>query len=218
MFEQGRKRSRQRRRPDGRIKEEWITEGFVKHTRSMRISPAWEALPDNARRVLDRLEREHMDQGGSANGKLICTYSDFEKAGIRRNSSSLAIRQCEALGFLRVSVSGNRSIATERYPNRYRLTYLIGRGESTDITNEWRALTSIEDAEARLSSVAEIRNYRGQPRSRRKSPEAKTLPGPEAKTLPVQPRAGGENATRLESEPEAETLLPSISCPGGVAA
>lgn len=218
MFEQGRKRSRQRRRPDGRIKEEWLTEGFVKHTRSMLISPAWEALPDNARRVLDRLEREHLDQGGSENGKLICTYSDFQKAGLRRNSIAIAIRQCVALGFLQVTTRGGRALSTERYPSLYRLTYVSGKGQSADVTNEWKTVSSSDDAKARLANVEGARNYRGQPRSRRKSPEAETLPEPAAETLPGRAKAGGGNATRLGADPAAETLLPSISCPGGVAA
>jgi hypothetical protein len=37
-----------------------IAGAFVAHSLEMRSSPAWMALPDNARRVLDRLELEHM--------------------------------------------------------------------------------------------------------------------------------------------------------------
>lgn len=213
-----RKRSGQRRTPEGRIKQKWIDEPFVIHTRSMLISSAWEALPDNARRVLDRLEREHLDQGGSENGKLVCTYSDFEKVGIRRPSISLAIRQCVALGFLQVMAQGGRSLSTERYPSLYRLTYVSGKGQSTDATNEWKTVSSIDDAKARLANVASAREYRGQPRSKRKSPDTAAYPGPDTKTKPEKPRAGYAGVTRSVPEPDTLALLPSISCPGGVAA
>jgi hypothetical protein len=78
-----------------------ILEAFVTHPLSLRLSPAWQALPNNARRILDRLEVEHMQHGGADNGHLPCTYADFEKAGVRRKSIALAIRQCVALGFSR---------------------------------------------------------------------------------------------------------------------
>lgn len=213
-----RKMSSQRRTPDGRIKQKWIDEPFIIHTRSMVISPAWEALPDNARRVLDRLEREHMDQGGSENGKLICTYSDFEKVGIRRPSISLAIRQCVALGFLQVTAQGGRALSTERYPSLYRLTYVSGKGQSADVTNDWKTVSSIDDAKARLANIAGVRNYRGQPRSKRKSPDTLTYPGPDTKTKPESARSGYAGVTRSGSEPDTLALLPSITCPGGRAA
>jgi len=59
---------------------------FVSHALEMRRSPAWLYLSDTARRVLDRLEVEHMEHGGAESGSLICTYKDFEKVGIRRAS------------------------------------------------------------------------------------------------------------------------------------
>ena len=33
-----------------------IAKTFIAHSLELRASPAWRALPDNARRVLDRLE------------------------------------------------------------------------------------------------------------------------------------------------------------------
>jgi hypothetical protein len=82
---------------------------FIAHSRELRESPAWAALPDNARRVLDRLELEHLRHGGAENGKLKCTYSDFQKAGIRRASVALAIRECAGLGFIEITQRGRRS-------------------------------------------------------------------------------------------------------------
>src|SRR5829696_1304072 len=61
-----------------------IAKTFIAHSLELRTSPAWRALPDNARRVLDRLELEHMQHAGGRNGTLICTFDDFAKNGIRR--------------------------------------------------------------------------------------------------------------------------------------
>ena len=71
---------------------------FIGHTLEMRRSPVCRALPDTARRVLDRLEVEHMEHAGTENGQLICTYDQFARAGIRRASVALAIRQLTAVG------------------------------------------------------------------------------------------------------------------------
>ena len=103
-----------------RRKNNQISGQFVAHSRELRESAAWRALPDNARRILDRLEVEHMRHGGAENGALPCTYSDFVAAGVRRASVSLAIRQCAALGFLEVTHRGGRSNAEYRNPSRSR--------------------------------------------------------------------------------------------------
>ena len=125
---------------------------FVSHSRDMRESPAWAALPDNARRVLDRLEVEHMRHGGAENGALQCPYTDFERAGIRRASVALAVRQCVALGFLAIERQGLRSRAEFRAPSVYRLTYLNGCGRSPLPTDNWRSVTK-EDAAAALEKA-----------------------------------------------------------------
>jgi len=113
---------------------------FVYHALEMRRSPAWRALSDNTRRVLDRLEIEHMEHGGTQNGFLICTYDDFEKCGIRRKSISRAIRECVLLGFVEVTQKGGRSISDCKFPSNYRLTYVGGRGKSPAPSDEWQAL------------------------------------------------------------------------------
>jgi hypothetical protein len=94
---------------------------FVSHALEMRRSPAWLHLSDTARRVLDRLEVEHMEHGGAENGSLVCTYKDFEKVGIRRASVSRALRECVLLGFLEVTQKGGRAISDVRWPSLYRL-------------------------------------------------------------------------------------------------
>jgi hypothetical protein len=130
-----------------------ILKNFIAHAREFRESPAWGALPDNARRVLDRLELEHMRHGGSENGKLPVTYSDFVKAGIRRASVSLAIRQCEKLGFVEITKRGGRSISDVRCPSHYRLTYVFGRSNSIP-SDEWKRIKTDEEAREALRAAA----------------------------------------------------------------
>lgn len=127
-----------------------IVGAFVAHPLELRRSPAWRALPDDARRVLMRLELEHMEHGGACNGALACTYTDFADDGLRRSSISLAIRQCVALGFLEVTQAGRRSISDFRRPSLYRLTHLNGCGPSPEATHEWKCFGTTEDAMAAL--------------------------------------------------------------------
>lgn len=148
---------------------------FVAHSLEMRQSPAWRALPDDARRVLDLLEVEHMRHAGQHNGELIATYDQFVAAGIRRASVSSAIRICEALGFLSVVKRGGMSAAGFKFPSLYRLTYLLRRNRTEDAvlraaqplldaTHEWRQVTSAEDASNRIALAMIIRNDQSQPR------------------------------------------------------
>jgi hypothetical protein len=143
---------------------------FIGHTLEMRRSPAWRALPDTARRVLDRLEVEHMEHAGTENGQLICTYDQFARAGIRRASVALAIRQLTALGFLQVTEQGRRAIAEVRQPSRYRLTYppVLSRmgNDQIEPTNDWRRITTDEEAAAALERAA-WRHHRTQPTHRK---------------------------------------------------
>jgi hypothetical protein len=145
---------------------------WVAHSRAMRESPAWWALPDNARRVLDRLELEHMRHGGAENGALPCTYNDFEEAGVRRASVALAIRQCVCLGFVEIMRRGGRSMSNVRRPSLYRLTYVVGRGRSTEGTNEWQCFATKEDALASLRKTAATVKRRVGRTNKNKKPDA----------------------------------------------
>jgi hypothetical protein len=166
-----------------RRKNNLIKGQFVAHPRELRESSAWLALPDNARRILDRLEIEHMRHGGAENGTLPCTYSDFVLHGLRRASVSLAIRQCVALGFLEITQRGGRSISEFRNPSRYRLTYTNGRGMSSIVSDEWKRITSADAATAALQRAAEEKNHAAQATRRvanSKKPDALAYPDPDA--------------------------------------
>jgi hypothetical protein len=139
---------------------------FVMHDLQLRESPAWRALPDNARRALDRLEVELMRHAAYENGSLQCTYSDFAKAGIRRASIPLALRQLVELGFIEIK-QGRRAISKYRNPSLYRLTHLFSRvtGAKANMqpTHEWHNIKTDEEAQAALQRAAQSRNYDTQP-------------------------------------------------------
>lgn len=205
----------------GRNSRNKLTEQFIAHSREMRESPAWRYLPDNARRILDRLELEHMHHGGAENGCLPCTYSDFVRAGLRRASISLAIRQAEALGFLEVTHRGGRAISDARWPSRYRLTYVLGGGKSTERTDDWKRIKTTQEALSALGLARDARNRDTQPTKGIKSRTIVKFKKPDAETelrREAQKRnsnatgAGRENGTPVS---DAKTELPSISRPGG---
>jgi hypothetical protein len=157
-----------------------IAETFVAHRLTMRESPAWRALPDNARRILDRLEIEHMRHGGAANGSLMCPYGHFQEAGIRRGSVALAIRQAIALGFLKITAVGYRRAAEFRAPNVYFVTYLHGCGKSLKPTDDWARLQTSEHAEHALKAAAAARNHANQPSPKKQKAGRANEPKPDA--------------------------------------
>jgi len=99
-----------------------IGEQFAPHTISMLRSPAWRTLTLSARRVLDRIEIELADHGGTDNGKLPVTYDDFVRYGVHRHAIAPAIREVVALGFVEITEPGRAGNADWRKPNLFRLT------------------------------------------------------------------------------------------------
>jgi hypothetical protein len=101
-----------------------------------------------------------MSHGGAENGRLKCTYEQFEAAGIRRQSVSRAIRQCVALGFVKITQQGRPSISDFRSPTLYCLTYVYNRmgryRKDTHLrTNDWKRMETDEDAQAALKRAVE---------------------------------------------------------------
>mgnify|MGYP000856650200 CR=1 FL=1 len=136
-----------------------IQESFISHTLAMRSSVAWARLPDHARRVLDRLELEHMRHRGGLNGRLPCTHDDFEAVGVPHKAVARAIRQCVTLGFVAITQQGTPSRSIYRNPTLYRLTYVYGRaklrnGEAgPERSDDWRAIKTDADADAALAKA-----------------------------------------------------------------
>ncbi len=143
--------------------------------RNLRLvgSPAWAALSDNARRVIERLEIEHMRHCLKDNGQLCCTYDDFEDWGIRRASVRLAIEEAVSLGFVEIVRRGYASKMEVRVPSLYRLTYVKTFKDQLKPTNEWEAVADERAArQAVRRAVEALADERGVKRARRAANEA----------------------------------------------
>ena len=122
-------REKRNRPPDGPWI--WLTRDFLE-------SDAWRTAPINTRRVVERIMLEHMAHAGTMNGRLIVTYNDFEKFGIRRHALANAIADAKARGLIIVTQPGRRSAGTGRWPARYALGWLPGHDGSA-APNRWKA-------------------------------------------------------------------------------
>ena len=123
-------------RPRGR-KSGQIDEPFIVHRRSMLESSTWGSLTLAARRILDRLELEHLSHAGRENGSLPCSYRDFETFGVRKASVKVALDLLILCGFLRITELGRAGNGEWRRVAKYRLTYL--RTLDAEPTDDWKA-------------------------------------------------------------------------------
>ena len=123
---------------------------WVAHRLEMRLSAAWKVVPAPLRRILDRLEEEHMRHGGACNGKLFVNYIQFVAAGVSRRNIAAVLCLGEALGLIEI-VRGSEVRGDIREPNQYRLTYLH-KGQAAP-TDEWKGVTP----ERAITAVARYR-------------------------------------------------------------
>jgi len=93
----------------------------------MLESPAYRTLSLSAHRVISRIEVELGQHGGNDNGKLPVTTMDFVQYGVERTCVPAAIREAEALGFIRVTEHGRGGNAEFRKPNLFALTFAHDR-------------------------------------------------------------------------------------------
>jgi hypothetical protein len=132
----------------------------------MLESPAYRVLSLSAHRLLSRLEIEMAHHGGTENGRLPCTFDDFVRYGLHRHAISPAIRETVALGFIEVTEEGCAGNAEHRSPNMFRLTF---RNTDKDKpTNEWRRVSTLEEAE-RLAAAARKNRTKRSWRPKRKT-------------------------------------------------
>jgi hypothetical protein len=147
----------------------------------MLESPAYRALSLTGHRVLDRIEIEHFHHGGKENGRLPVTKQDFIKYGVHNDRVAPAIRECEALGFIRVK-HGRGGNAEHRQPNKFFLTYVYARGNhGQPPPHDWRKIKTIEEAEANARAARVNKNERAvrfaQQRAQ-KTESRSPIPGP----------------------------------------
>lgn len=143
-------------------------EPWIWLTDEMLACPAYDALSKSGHRVLSRVMREHMAHAGTANGSLIVTHADFETCGVRRNSITDAIRECECLGF--IAVDRGRTYKGEREPNLYRLTWIASK-DGSPASNDWKRVTDklVETFRARRKSATQTKIKRAAARNVKQS-------------------------------------------------
>ncbi len=135
----------------GEKKRRWLTQ-WIPHRLEMRIHPAWLKAPRPLRKVIERLEIEHLRHGGYNNGELFVSYLQFVGFGVSRRSIRSTLKLGEDLGLIEV-IRGTETVQSDIRPaNSYRLTYVPAKGKDNP-TDEWRAVT--EDQVNRL--IAEFK-------------------------------------------------------------
>jgi hypothetical protein len=113
----------------------------------MLESPAYRVLSRSGHMVLARIEIELAHHGGNDNGRLPVTTENFVEYGMHRTSVAPAIREAEALGFIRITERGHGGNAEYRSPNLFFLTYAQTRDSNRHPpTHDWRRIKSPQEA------------------------------------------------------------------------
>lgn len=112
---------------------------WVAHRLEMLVHPTWQHAPIPLRRMLERLEIEHLRHGGFKNGELFVSFNQFVAASISRRKITATQDLGEALGLMRV-IRSQEATGDLRAPNAYRLTYLPAKGARTP-TDEWKSVS-----------------------------------------------------------------------------
>src|SRR5262244_2461559 len=124
-----------------------ISGQFAPRLIEMLESPAWRVLSLSARKVINRIEIELAHHGGNDNGRLPVTKRDFMDYGISARLVAPAIRELEALGFIRVTERGRGGNSEYRQPNKFFLTFANSRdSRQSPPTQEWRKNKTVEEA------------------------------------------------------------------------
>jgi hypothetical protein len=196
------KSSRQARRnrpPEG---SSWIW-----LTQEMLESPAWRAMRLAARMIVDRLIVEHLAHGGTENGNLVVTYSDFQRYGLRRRSSiAPAIIEAETVGIIDVIERGGSAYAEFRNPSRYALAWLDSN-DGTAPKNRWKAFETVADGRKAVREALTVAALKNSAARKNKKPVTKTS----STGVKNGTSAGYKNDTSLNNEPVTKTGLLSIS-------
>lgn len=124
-----------------------ISGQFSPRLTEMLKSPAYRVLSRSAHMVISRIEIELGSHGGNDNGRLPVTTDDFVEYGMHRTSVAPAIREAEALGFIRVTERGRGGNAEYRTPNLFFLTFAHARDSGKNPpTHDWRRIKTIDEA------------------------------------------------------------------------
>jgi hypothetical protein len=159
----------------------------------MLESPAYRTLSLSAHRVISRIEIELAQHGGNDNGKLPVTTMDFVEYGVERTCVPAAIREGEALGFIRVTERGRGGNAEFRKPNLFALMFAHDRNSrQAPPTHDWRKIKTMDEAE----KIARAARANKDPIAVAKATNRKRNAG-----LQKPPKASAEKPVRTRSNP-----------------
>lgn len=131
-----------------------ISGQFAARLIEMLESPAYRALSASGHKVISRIEIELGHHGGNDNGRLPVTTNDFVEYGMHRTSVAPAIREAEALGFIRLTERGRGGNAEYGRPNLFFLTYAQSRDSGKHPpTHDWRRFKTLDEAEQAAQSA-----------------------------------------------------------------
>jgi hypothetical protein len=143
-----------------------IDQQFNARTIEMMASPAYRTLSVSAHRVLDRVCIELANHGGNNNGKLPVTYEHFMEYGVHHHAIGPAIRELTALGFLEVTQAGRSGTGETRWPNHFRIPWVVCKSNPQPV-HHWRRFKTLKDAEI---IAAAARKASAKPRRRHRTP------------------------------------------------
>src|SRR5262245_32057417 len=124
-----------------------INEQFSARLISMLESPSYQALSLSGHKVISRIEIELAHHGGNDNGELPVTYQDFIDYGITRECIAPALREVEALGFIRITKPGRGGNREYREPTLYWLTFAHARtSRQSPPSHDWKKIGTLEEA------------------------------------------------------------------------
>src|SRR5262249_15630621 len=146
-----------------------ISGQFAPRLIEMLESPAWRVLSLSARKVINRIEIELAYKGGNESGRVRVTKRDFMDYGVSDRLVAPAIREAEALGFIRVTERGRGGNSEYRQPNLFFLTFAHCRtGRAEPPTHDWRKIKTIGEAEAIAAAARAEKNASAVALGRRK--------------------------------------------------
>jgi hypothetical protein len=136
-----------------------ISGQFAARLIEMLESPAYRALSASGHKAISRIEIELGHHGGNDNGRLPVTTNDFVEYGMHRTSVAPAIREAEALGFIRVTERGRGGNAEYGTPNLFFLTFSQTRDSGKHPpTHDWRRFETLREAEQAARSARDNKN------------------------------------------------------------
>ncbi len=125
----------------------------------MLESPAYRVLSRSAHMVISRIEIELGHHAGNDNGRLPVTTDDFVEYGMHRTSVAPAVREAEALGFIRVTERGGGGNAEHRSLNLFFLTFAHGRDSRSDPPpHNWRRIETLQEAQQIARTARSFKN------------------------------------------------------------